>query len=244
MWEPIVVNGVNYLLRFILNSEIKLFITNLTNIWIEELSQEDLVNRFQELNPLFDTTELATNELVERVMVMVKDIGNTTITLMEADNLILDLKFKILESSVKFHFKLMRRNDNTYFNEFVLPMIQSVQYLEMRQKKLFQILEKKDKEIEEYELEKGTITRSKYLTCLYYLFTSINLETLITNKFDRNNWMNDDPESLLVNVFGKSKEFYDIFSQKFGVIKFNSPIKDEKEPLKKKLKTSKEEVHF
>lgn len=47
--------------------------------------------------------------------------------------------------------------------------MQSVQYLEVRQKKLFDLLEKKDREIQEHQLEGGEISRSLYLVLFAFL---------------------------------------------------------------------------
>lgn len=46
-------------------------------------------------------------------------------------------------------------------------MLQSVQYLEMRERKLFELLEKKDKEIQEHELLGSQISRRKIYITMY-----------------------------------------------------------------------------
>ncbi|KAK4880880.1 hypothetical protein RN001_004199 [Aquatica leii] len=220
MWEPVVINNTNYLIKFKHSSQIYLYLSNLKEIWVEQLSQSDLTNRFQELNPLFDSTQLEEGELIQYITSMLQNINDaTSIILTENNHVNIELKSKFLESSIRFKLDMEKGDDVMYFNEFTLPLIQSVQYLEMRQKKLFELLEKKDKEIEEHVLENGEITR----------------KVLVTKKFDRDNIMDVVPKDILVGVFGKSKQFFEVFSKNYGVMKFN--VKKEGEPVRKKLKT-------
>lgn len=220
MWEPVVINNTNYLIKFKHSSQIYLYLSNLKEIWVEQLSQSDLTNRFQELNPLFDSTQLEEGELIQYITSMLQNINDaTSIILTENNHVNIELKSKFLESSIRFKLDMEKGDDVMYFNEFTLPLIQSVQYLEMRQKKLFELLEKKDKEIEEHVLENGEITR----------------KVLVTKKFDRDNIMDVVPKDILVSVFGKSKQFFEVFSKNYGVMKFN--VKKEGEPVRKKLKT-------
>ncbi|KAF5280126.1 hypothetical protein FQR65_LT15075 [Abscondita terminalis] len=207
MWEPLVINNRNYLLKCKSGLLVEVFITNFKEIWVERLSQEDILNRFQQLNPLFDCTDLERLELVEYIVSMIKNVnGDVSISLIESDGITIEFTCKWLETEIKFFFNVEKGDENLYFNEFTLSLIQSVQYLEMRQKKLFELIEQKDKEILEHVLENGEITR----------------KVLVTEKFERDNIMDGVPEELIINTFGKSKHFFNTFSQNYGAIKFNS----------------------
>lgn len=204
MWTPLVLNETNYLLKCLKEATINFYITDFKEMWHEELSPAELRNRFQELNPLFDTTLLTEDDLVERILSLISEPDPTILYTLtkQLDHVTLDIK-SMREFSIKYRFYLKLANYATFFAQFTLPLMQTVQYLEMRQKKLVDLLERKDKEIQEHVLENGELTR----------------KAIVTKKFDRKTVADTSREELFVNVFGKSKIFYDTFSEKFGVRK-------------------------
>ncbi|KAF2905520.1 hypothetical protein ILUMI_00653 [Ignelater luminosus] len=147
----------------------------------------------QELNPLFDVNSLTSTEIISRVESLITDVHlETNIFLStEDDKITLELKRKFQEFYIKYKFCLLVGDENM-----------SVQYLEVRQKKLFDLIEKKDREIQEHQLEGGEISR----------------RNLVTKKFDRNAILENAPEHLFVNVFGKSKVYLETFIKRFGTV--------------------------
>uniref|UniRef100_A0A1Y1N569 Non-homologous end-joining factor 1 n=1 Tax=Photinus pyralis TaxID=7054 RepID=A0A1Y1N569_PHOPY len=217
MWTPVVINETNYLLKCVKESNITIYITDFLDMWSEELTPIQLVERFQNRNPLFDITRLTSDELIEQVTSLINDCKSVLYTLSkQSSGITLALK-SAEEFPLKFEFCLIQTDNSTFFYQFTLPAVQTVQYLEMRQKKLLELLEKKDKEIKEHILENGELTR----------------QVVVTKEFDRESFMHDFPQDLLVNVFGKSKIFHDRFSEKFGVYKYSASAE---EWAKKKLK--------
>lgn len=220
MWTPVVINETNYLLKYVKESNITIYITDFLDMWSEELTPIQFVERFQKGNPLFDITLLTKDELIEQVTSLINDCKSVLYTLLkQPPGITLALK-SAQEFPIKFKFHLIQTDDSTFFCQFTLPLVQTVQYLEMRQKKLLELLEKKDKEIQEHILENGELSR----------------QAVVTKGFDRESFMHDFPGELLVNVFGKSKVFYDRFSEKFGVHKYSASVE---ECAKKKLKPNK-----
>ncbi|KAJ8936338.1 hypothetical protein NQ314_012411 [Rhamnusium bicolor] len=76
-------------------------------------------------------------------------------------------------------------------------MIHTIHYLEQQQKILCDLIEKKDRELEEYKMEKGPISRTD----------------LITEKFN-SNIMENTSEKLMLNVYGQSTKFWETFIKK------------------------------
>nr|CAH7752937.1 unnamed protein product [Callosobruchus chinensis] len=91
---------------------------------------------------------------------------------------------------VKLELTLALSEDEKLKEVLTIPMIQTIDFLETQQKILCNIIQKKDRELEEYRLEKGTISRSD----------------LVTEPFDLNLLKTSD-NKLLLKTFQQSKQF-------------------------------------
>nr|CAI5832042.1 unnamed protein product [Callosobruchus analis] len=80
--------------------------------------------------------------------------------------------------------------DDKLMELLTIPMVQTIDFLETQQKVLCNIIQKKDRELTEYRLEKGVITRSD----------------LVTEPFDITLLKTSD-DKLLLNTFKQSKQF-------------------------------------
>ncbi|KAK9886332.1 hypothetical protein WA026_015844 [Henosepilachna vigintioctopunctata] len=77
-----------------------------------------------------------------------------------------------------------------FFSEVTTPLINTIKYLEESQKKMSELLIKKDRELEEYKLEKGNITR----------------EDLATTPYVNNGSEDISNSSLMLNLFNQFSE--------------------------------------
>lgn len=223
MWKPFLFENCNYLIKYRNERIIRIYLTDFRNLWMEEIVTDKLIERFKDLNPLFDISSLSSEAILSKIFVIIDELKSSTIiTLSNIEpNVNLELKYKLGDFFIKCKFYFIQSDSSVYFNEFTLPLLQSVQYLEMRERKLFELLEKKDKEIQEHEL----------------LGSQISRQHLITKKFNRNEFMENNPNGLFVNVFLKSRAFLDNFAKNFGLIKYStSKIKIEGEIDSKKIK--------
>lgn len=140
----------------------------------------------QECNPLCDVSLLEPADVVDQIASLGESVSakTTVITRLKCekgsnDELLVELKSNNEEFSTCFQFALSKTSDEEVracikvkpcrtllfqlFKEFTLPLVQTVQYLETQNTLLCELLEKKDREIEEHRLEGGEITtRSSY----------------------------------------------------------------------------------
>jgi hypothetical protein len=116
------------------------------------------------------------------------------------DELQLILRSSKAEFKIEFNFNFHKSTSEVFLKEVTVPLIQTVKHLEERQNMLYNLVQKKDRELEEYKLEKGLISR----------------DDLITEKFDESQAGNVDNKSMM-NVFGQSI-FWDNFVKRYGNI--------------------------
>ncbi|CAH1973004.1 unnamed protein product [Acanthoscelides obtectus] len=130
------------------------------------------------------------------------DQENTDTTIINS-NRVLEMKVSSFLSQnieykvpVKLEFELILTEDEKFKELITIPMIQTINYLETQQKVLCSIISKKDRELEEYRLEKGVISRGDLVT------EPLDLNVLKTSS-----------DKLLLNTFQQSKSFIDHICQ-------------------------------
>ncbi|KAJ8963963.1 hypothetical protein NQ317_007572 [Molorchus minor] len=88
------------------------------------------------------------------------------------------------------------------FSEYITaPMIHTIKYLEKQQKMLCDLLLNKDRELEEYKMEKGNISRAD----------------LTTERFDPK-VVENTSDKLFLNVYNANNIFWDSFVTRYGNI--------------------------
>lgn len=150
-----------------------------------EISSGDILCRFKEMNPLFESNE----NIKESVALMMNDIDKALElnTVLKDDSMVLMITSELeMKYNIKFKF-ILTKLEEEFFSEVTLPMVQTILQLEQTQCLLSDLLKKKDRELQEYKLEKGEISR----------------EDLKTEPFDGivNDTLSDD---LMLNVLNKN----------------------------------------
>ncbi|CAH1155238.1 unnamed protein product [Phaedon cochleariae] len=204
MWKPFRSNdGNNFMVKWNKNDqEFTFFVTNLKQIWTSVCSIESIVVKYQQLNPLFD---LKLEEAVTQVLNIFEDINQAEVKVtIDGSTLILKIEMNLTgseASNIKTNFEIeFVKAETEKFTEMItIAMIQTINFLETQQKMLCNLLEKKDREIEEYQMEKGLISRSD----------------LVTGKFDPHSLISSS-QKLILNVFGNSKSFMDSIDNEYG----------------------------
>ncbi|KAG5875389.1 hypothetical protein JTB14_023363 [Gonioctena quinquepunctata] len=151
----------------------------------------------QECNPLVD---FKPNEAITRVREMFEAVDQSLVEVTNKDSAItLSVTARISQFKVKYETDLTKTEDGKFMEMITIPMIQTIQFLECQQKMLCHSIEKKDRELEEYQMEKGLISRTD----------------LITEKFEPNS-LTSSSEKLILNVFGNSEKFMGHIMQEYG----------------------------
>ncbi|KAJ3666219.1 hypothetical protein Zmor_001672 [Zophobas morio] len=200
MWKTFQHEDKLYMLKIIYEEDLELYLTDLQNLWIQKLSKEAVLLKFQECNPLFDIKiDEAVAEVVELIN-QIAEAGNLILST-NGDELQLSAESEKSEVKIKFQFDFIKSTQDMFLKEVTVPLIQTVKHLEACQSILCNLVKKKDRELEEYKLEKGLISR----------------DDLITERFDDAMLNNIDDKSMM-NVFGQSKPFWDSFTRQYGTI--------------------------
>jgi hypothetical protein len=199
MWKSFQHNDDLYMIKLVTNQNLDFYVTDLQKIWIQNISKETLLSQFQEFNPLF---EIKVDEAVSQVAQLINDISSLEhVEVVKTDDeLQLILRSSKAEFKIEFNFNFHKSTSEVFLKEVTVPLIQTVKHLEERQNMLYNLVQKKDRELEEYKLEKGLISR----------------DDLITEKFDESQAGNVDNKSMM-NVFGQSI-FWDNFVKRYGNI--------------------------
>jgi hypothetical protein len=73
MWKSFQHNDDLYMIKLVTNQNLDFYVTDLQNIWIQNISKETLLSQFQEFNPLF---EIKVDEAVSQVAQLINDISS------------------------------------------------------------------------------------------------------------------------------------------------------------------------
>ncbi|EEZ98007.1 uncharacterized protein LOC662288 [Tribolium castaneum] len=203
MWKTFQHGENLYMIKIVQDDNLRLVVTDFQNIWVQDVSRDELLQQFQEANPLFD---IKIEEVGSEVIEAINSISDcTNVEMVESDEgLKLILNTIKSEYKIRFKFNLLKSPSETFLKEITVPLIQTVKHLEERQSMLINLLHKKDRELEEYKLEKGLISR----------------DDLITEKFDVEKLSSID-DKLMMNVFGQNETFWNCFVGQHGNIEAN-----------------------
>ncbi|KAK9886333.1 hypothetical protein WA026_015844 [Henosepilachna vigintioctopunctata] len=195
MWKTFQYNNEPYIMKLEikengLSENILLWLSNLRILWKEELSLKDCSRRFKEMNPLLECPE---DGLKEEIAKMINGVNDALTEINQNDESVFLRIETLLEKhniNIKFKFNLSLLPGDRFFSEVTTPLINTIKYLEESQKKMSELLIKKDRELEEYKLEKGNITR----------------EDLATTPYVNNGSEDISNSSLMLNLFNQFSE--------------------------------------
>lgn len=198
MWNTFVYNNETFLIKIVMAMPHKICLSNMVNFWTEELSNTEIVEKCKNFNPFLTTDD---DTYVSHVLNLINNINNNIIVVNKVDDCInLECKTKIDSIIFKFNFSLKLSSNVSFCEELIVPLIQSIQYLENRQSQLCDLLVKKDEEIEQHVFEHGSIKR----------------ESVITEKFDQSQFIQNTATNLLCNLFRTTDDFHKSLIEKYG----------------------------
>ncbi|XP_066149728.1 uncharacterized protein [Euwallacea fornicatus] len=186
-------------------------ITDLTFIWEREFSIANLVDIFKEVNPLISATdEQISSNFWEILEILPHDSIDITVAT-DNTNMTLTLKKKcanfknaLVDYHIVYKLILVRANPDQFKSIVTIPAMQTIYFLEKQQSALLNLIKKKDRELEEFRMEKGDISR----------------DDLKTDKFD-SDLLKTDVNGKFLNLFTdeKNTKFWQKFSELNGEIK-------------------------
>ncbi|XP_022201581.2 non-homologous end-joining factor 1 isoform X1 [Nilaparvata lugens] len=164
MWKQIIIDEKLYLLRNSKDgSQFHIYITDLLKIWIEDLSEDKLLQRCKDMNPLY---EASSEILIQRIKELVELESSDVRTTITESNGQIELAISSYLGGVifKMKFSLSLGSPEMFFKQMTSPLIRMVEELKDQQNELFGLLNKKDIEIEEYKMSGMKITRKNVET--------------------------------------------------------------------------------
>ncbi|KAJ8950683.1 hypothetical protein NQ318_012763 [Aromia moschata] len=202
VWKTFTICDDVYMLKVTeANGEFRFCISDLKEIWCGEYTKERLVDSFKECNP---SISIGRDEAIAQILRILDHINEADVTVTRSDGKIdvdvksditgLDTKFK-----VKYKLDLVVADKEKFVQEITAPMVHTINYLEKQQKMLCNLIEKKDRELEEYRMEKGVISRAD----------------LMTEKFNPD-VIEKSSKNLMLDVYVESTKFWEKFVEKYG----------------------------
>ncbi|GJQ82020.1 hypothetical protein Trydic_g6897 [Trypoxylus dichotomus] len=217
MWKSFQFGDDIFLIKFLSVGTHTFYLTDLKTLWMEELNDDEMQEKFQSLNPI-----CVDANVVEELKTLIKNASSETVHLTK-DDVSINMEIKIIldDFPLKYSWKFDIQSTSELFRIFTLNLINTIQYLELEQSRLHELLQKKDREIEEYKTEYGEITR----------------DVLKTEKFVKRDTTDPAGSELLLDML-TNKEIFPQLINKYGTetVKKKSKSLEKIEPKKKRLK--------
>ncbi|XP_050293468.1 uncharacterized protein LOC126734001 isoform X3 [Anthonomus grandis grandis] len=168
MWKPFVDGNVLYLLQFKkVDGTFSFLVTNFSLFWKCDLTDDELVSNFKVKNPLIDATP---DQIISNFLAILENFKNLVICTEKIDDKLQVIFEKNCDNNRAFEQKLtytialqkLRERDTSEDNlkqEFMVSSLKTIYLLEKQKQMLVNLVEKKDRELEEYRMEKGEISR-------------------------------------------------------------------------------------
>ncbi|XP_039290530.1 uncharacterized protein LOC111058342 isoform X2 [Nilaparvata lugens] len=143
MWKQIIIDEKLYLLRNSKDgSQFHIYITDLLKIWIEDLSEDKLLQRCKDMNPLY---EASSEILIQRIKELVELESSDVRTTITESNGQIELAISSYLGGVifKMKFSLSLGSPEMFFKQMTSPLIRMVEELKDQQNELFENVETK-----------------------------------------------------------------------------------------------------
>ncbi|KAK9744636.1 XLF-Cernunnos, XRcc4-like factor, NHEJ component [Popillia japonica] len=217
MWKSFQCGNDVFLIKFTSDTTHTFYLTDLQSLWMEELDDNEMQERFQSQNRFCIDANVA-----EEIKTLIDNASSDTVHITKTDTVInMEINVKIDDFPLKFFWELDVQSSDELFRIFTLSLINTIQYLELEQGRLHEIIGKKDREIEEYKKEYGEISR----------------DVLKTEKFVKKDGVDTAGSELLLDML-TNKEIFPQLMNKYGTeaVKKKSKSLEKNVPKKKKLK--------
>lgn len=159
MWNSIKINNDTYMISIIYkNDTIKIFLTNLIEIWIETLTKEIILDRCRKLNPLLNVEAIDYNDIILNILT------NMSEYIVEASIEHIKLRAQLNGGSIKFSVNLEKGTSQDFWEIITKPLYISSMEIIRQHQFLLDLIKKKDEEIAEYKAEGAELIRKNIET--------------------------------------------------------------------------------
>ncbi|KAF7267752.1 uncharacterized protein LOC143195915 [Rhynchophorus ferrugineus] len=204
MWKTFTHLSNPYLFRCEIEEDsFDLYLTNLENIWKCSSTDMELMESFKENNPLIE----ATSDVIKSdLLSIINAFDNESISIVNEGNenckLSLTRKSTNIADDIVYSFFLKPCKEK-FKQEVTIPFIKTIYYLEKQKEHLLKLLKMKDREIREYKVEHGEISRDE----------------LKTEEVDI---IESNANYLVLKVFQETSQFWKEFAQQNGQVEMTS----------------------
>ncbi|XP_068977857.1 non-homologous end-joining factor 1-like isoform X2 [Bombus flavifrons] len=158
-WNNIKINNDIYMVSITQKDDIiKVFLTNLIEIWIDTLTKEIILDRCRKLNRLLNIEALDYNDIILNILNdMSKYIINATVEHIE-------LQVQVERCLMKFELNLTKGTSEDFWDFVTKPLCISSMEIIHQHKFLLDLMRRKDEEIAEYKAEGAKLIRKNIET--------------------------------------------------------------------------------
>ncbi|XP_012238745.1 non-homologous end-joining factor 1 isoform X1 [Bombus impatiens] len=158
-WNNIKINNDIYMVSVTQKDDIiKVFLTNLIEIWIDTLTKEIILDRCRKLNRLLNIEALDYNDIILNILNdMSKYIINATVEHIE-------LQVQVERCLMKFELNLTKGTSEDFWDFVTKPLCISSMEIIHQHKFLLDLMRRKDEEIAEYKAEGAKLIRKNIET--------------------------------------------------------------------------------
>ncbi|KAL3836496.1 hypothetical protein ACJMK2_021924 [Sinanodonta woodiana] len=189
-WQPLEIEGKVFLAkwRFTQNSY-EILLTDFTLFWYEEMSDESLNKRVQELNP---SIEASVTRILDQIQGALERPGkDTTLNInlkpgrseSSTESMILTVNSQLAGMPFVWKFFCKLGETKLCSDHLVIPLLTMVAELKRRQQELFKLLQNKDREIEEYKAQ-GVKTSRKHIKTNPFVETAFEMNMMTSKDFE------------------------------------------------------------
>ncbi|KYN38067.1 hypothetical protein ALC56_07561 [Trachymyrmex septentrionalis] len=161
VWKNLKINDKDYVICFIKENEsMKVFLTDLIEIWVETLTDETMFHKCQTMNPLLN---LENFDWKQMTLDMLNDIPQYVhANVLEVTTYRIELRKDKDFVKLRFSLDLLKGTPQQFWESVTMPLCSSSMELIRRHKILLNLIKQKDEEIAEYKAEGAELIR-KYI---------------------------------------------------------------------------------
>lgn len=152
------------------NDVFKVLVSDLTHVWVKETTENEIFKIFQKMNPLIECKDTGIIHkiwsLIEMFLEEKQETSSSLRLAVEEETMVMDFKFQTVVDGqrLKLHLMLPLGNTHLFFKEVTVPLLSTVEELFFQQDTLCNLLEKKDLEIAQYQMEGACLQRHSVKT--------------------------------------------------------------------------------
>ncbi|XP_015115370.1 non-homologous end-joining factor 1 isoform X2 [Diachasma alloeum] len=148
---------------FMVSSELigdkwKILLTNLIELWAEDISREEVVDKCQRLNPLLSIEDVDIDEIIAGILSNIPQLA------VEVTKRKIKLETTVEGGVFRYEMDLVKSTPQELWREVTMPLCLSVEDLRRQKEMLIKEMKRKDEEIMEYRANGAELIRKHIQT--------------------------------------------------------------------------------